>query len=82
MPEDTIKMDREINVKYEFCPYPYLRSKLALEEMKVGETLRILVNTASAIRDIPPSFEEAGQKILRSHQINDTDWEIIVLKQV
>ena len=82
MSDKELKIDREINVKDEFCPYPYLRSKLALEEMEIGETLRILVNTASSIRDVPRSFEEAGQKIVQTKQLNDTDWEILVQKQV
>ena len=82
MPEQEVKIDREIDVKDEFCPYPYLRSKLTLEEMDIGQTLRILVNTASSIRDVPRSFEEAGQKIIRTQQLNETDWEILVQKQV
>ena len=82
MAENDIKITREIDVKNEFCPYPYLRSKLALEEMEIGEVLRILLNTATSIRDVPRSFEEAGQKIIRKQQLNDTDWEIVVLKQV
>jgi len=82
MAEQEIKIDREIDVKNEFCPYPYIRSKLALEEMEIGETLRILVNTATSIRDVPRSFEEAGQKVLRKQQLNETDWEIVVQKQV
>lgn len=82
MAESDIQFDREIDVKDEFCPYPYLLSKLALEEMDEGQILRILVNTASSIQSIPRSFENAGQKILRCQQINDTDWEILVKKLV
>ena len=42
--------DKTLDVCGEVCPMPVLRTKRALEEMKAGETLEVIV-------DYPPSKE-------------------------
>ncbi len=70
----------ELDIKGEICPFTFVRSKLALEKMKQGEILRIIVDYEPAIRNVPRSMEEQGHKVLSINQINDTDYEIIVEK--
>ncbi|HEC24593.1 MAG TPA: sulfurtransferase TusA family protein, partial [bacterium] len=70
----------ELNIKGEICPFTFVKSKLALEKMKKGEILRVIVDYEPAIRNVPRSMEEQGHKVLSTGKINDTDYEIIVEK--
>jgi len=51
---------------------------LALEEMKVGEVLRVIVDHAPAVCDVPKSLKNEGYEVLEVSPINDTDWAILV----
>lgn len=72
--------NKELDIKGEICPFTFVKSKLVLEKMKQGEILRIIVNYEPAIRNVPRSITEQGNKVLSINQINDTDYEIIVEK--
>jgi tRNA 2-thiouridine synthesizing protein A len=74
----TQKIDEEINLKGKICPYTFIESMLALEEMKVGEVLRIIVDYPPAVCDVPASLKNEGYEVLDVSAVNDTDWAILV----
>jgi len=75
-----IKADKAINLKGEVCPYTFVRSKLAIEEMLPGQVLRIVVDHEPATRNVPRSMENEGNEILDICKLNDSDWQIVVRK--
>ena len=78
---EDIKINRDLNLKGTICPYNFIKSKLAIEKMKVGEVLRIVVDFKSAIDDVPHSMKIEGHNVLKVSQLNEKDWEIIVRKE-
>jgi len=78
MEEEQLKFDKELNIKGEVCPYTFVRSKLALEQMKAGEILQVIVDHQPATENVPRSMENEGHKVLKVEKINDTDWQIVV----
>jgi tRNA 2-thiouridine synthesizing protein A len=74
----TQKIDREIDLKGKVCPYTFIESMLALEDMKVGEVLRVIVDYPPAVCDVPKSLKSEGYEILDVSAINNTDWAILV----
>ena len=76
-----IQVDREINLKGEVCPYTFVKSKLALEELEVGQVLRVIVDHEPAVTNVPRSMENEGQTVLRVAKLNDTDWELVLRKE-
>ena len=73
--------DKSINIKGLVCPYTFVKSKLAIEALEVGQVLEILMDSEEASRNIPKSMEDHGQKVLRAEKINDTDWVVVVRKE-
>ncbi len=73
--------DKTINIKGLICPYTFVKSKLAIEDMAVGEVLEIILDYPEATRSIPKSMEDHGHKVLKVEKINDTDWVILVRKE-
>ncbi len=78
---EEIIPDKKIDIKGLVCPYTFVKSKLAIESMDVGQVLEILLDYAEASRSIPQSMEDHGQKVLKVEKINDTDWMIIIRKE-
>ena len=78
---EDIKPDKSINIKGLHCPYTFVKSKLAIEDMEVGEVLEILLDSEEASRNIPKSMEDHGQKMLKVEKINETDWVLLVKKE-
>lgn len=75
-----IDVDMEIDLKGEVCPYTFVKSKLAIEEMSPGQVLRVVVDYEPATRNVPHSMENEGNEILDVGKLNDSDWEIVVRK--
>ncbi len=77
---DEIKIDKTIDIKGQVCPYTFVRSKLAIEKMNVGEVLEIILDHKQAIENVPRSMENEGQKVLKVEQTGEKEWRIIVRK--
>lgn len=78
---EEVRVDRRINIKGLVCPYTFVKSKLAIEDMEVGEVLEILLDYEEASRSIPKSMEDHGHRVLKVEQINDSDWIILIRKE-
>jgi TusA-related sulfurtransferase len=78
---EGIKPDKSINIKGLTCPYTFVKSKIAIEDMEVGQVLEILLDYEEASRSIPKSMEDHGQKVLKVEKINDTDWVLQIRKE-
>ena len=80
MLKKEIDIDKELNIKGEVCPYTFVKTKLALETMDLGQVLRVIVDHLPATENIPRSLKGEGNEVLDVAQINETDWQIITRK--
>ncbi len=78
---EEITPDKSINIKGLVCPYTFVKAKLAIESMEVGQILEVLLDYEEASRSIPKSMEDHGQKVLKVEKINDTDWILQIKKE-
>lgn len=78
--QNRLKIDKELNIKGEVCPYTFVKSKLAIEEMKPGEVLKVVVDHEPATDNVPKSMKNEGHEVLDVSKINTTDWQIIIRK--
>jgi len=78
---NELKPDKTIDLKGEVCPYTFVKSKLALEEMGLDQVLEVVVDHEPAVENVPKSLKNEGQKVLAVDKINDTDWKILVRKE-
>ena len=73
--------ERELDLRGEVCPYTFVRTRLALEEMALGAVLAVLVDHEPATRNIPRSAREWGQEVAAVEPIGDRLWRITLVKQ-
>ena len=74
-------IDKKIDIRGLVCPYTFVKSKLAVESMDVGQTLEILLDYEDASTNIPKSMEDHGQKVIKVEKINDKEWIIQIRKE-
>jgi tRNA 2-thiouridine synthesizing protein A len=77
---DAIQVDKHIDIKGLVCPFTFVKSKLALEELEPGQVLEILLDFEEASRSVPKSMEEQGHQVLSVEKVSDTDWVVKVRK--
>ncbi|MBM4332952.1 MAG: sulfurtransferase TusA family protein [Deltaproteobacteria bacterium] len=75
---ESVRIDKELNLKGKICPYTFIESMLTLEEMEAGQVLRVIVDYPPAVCDVPRSLKNEGYEILKTSPINETDWAILV----
>jgi len=78
---EKMKFDKTINIKGEICPYTFVKSKLAIEELKSGQILEIILDHQPATENVPRSMSNEGNKILEVKKLNNTDWRILIKKR-
>lgn len=76
----NVKIDQEIDLKGEVCPYTFVKSKLAIEEMESGQVLRVILDHMPAVENVPRSLSGEGHEVLGVKQVNATDWTVTVRK--
>ncbi len=74
------KIDKELNLKGTVCPDNFVKAKLALEDLKLGQILKIIVDYEPAVSEVPKAMEYEGHKILEVKKLNRNDWGIVIQK--
>jgi len=77
---EAIKIDKTIDLRKLSCPLNYVKAKLKLEEMEVGQILEVLLDDGEPILSVPRSVKEDGHKILGIRQI-ETYFKVVVKKK-
>ena len=65
-------MDKTLDCLGLYCPEPVFRTRLELDEMKVGETLEVLADDPAAESDIQSLVKYLEQEIISSKKEGNT----------
>lgn len=77
---DAIVARRTLDLKGQVCPLTFVRSKLAIEKLALGEVLEIILDHPPAAVNVPRSMTHEGQKVLKIEQAGETEWRLFVRK--
>ena len=75
------RVDEELNLHGEVCPYTFVKSKLALEDMQPGQILRVIVDNPESAENVPRSLANEGNEVLSVGQAGGGSWSILVRKR-
>jgi TusA-related sulfurtransferase len=78
--KETVETSRELDLRGEVCPYTFVKTTLALEEMEPGQVLEVTVDHAPAVENVPRSVSNRGHEVLDVQQVTDSNWLIRVRK--
>lgn len=63
------------------CPMNFVKTKLVLETMSVGQQLEILLDDGQPILNVPNSVKLEGHTILKQEQDAAGHWRVLILKK-
>ena len=66
------KVDRRLDCLGLYCPEPVFRTRMELDEMKVGETLEVVADDPAAESDIHSLVKHLEQEIVSSTKEGNT----------
>jgi len=78
---NEVRIDRRIDITGLKCPYTFVKAKLAIESMEVGQVLEILLDYEEATNSIPNSMRDHGHSVLDVIGPNKGQWIIRVRKE-
>ncbi len=74
------KVNQKIDIRGDVCPYTFVKSKLALEGLKSGQVLEVIVDHTPATENVPRSMEAEGHNVLEVAKIGEHEWRIVIQK--
>jgi len=74
--------DRSIDLRGDVCPITFAKTKIALEEMEIGQVLRVVLDWEPAVSNVPRSAEIYGDEILGVATLGEGEWAVLIRKRV
>lgn len=78
--ESQVPGTRKLDLRGEVCPYTFVKSKLFLEEMEIGEIMEVIVDFPPSAKNVPRSLKNEGQEVIAVESIDEGQWRILVRK--
>ena len=75
-----ITPDENVDITDVVCPVTFVKIKIALDSIDVGQTLSIRLSDGEPVQNIPRSLKEEGQKVLKLTDNHDGTYELVVRK--
>ena len=73
-------MAHTLDVTKEHCPMTFVKTKIALSKLSVGEQLEVLVMEGEPLENIPKSSIEQGFKVIEVAHVKDNIHRIVLEK--
>jgi TusA-related sulfurtransferase len=78
---EWVRVDEELNLRGEVCPYTFVKSKLALEDLEPGKILRVIVDNPESAENVPRSLANEGNEVLGVGPLGEEAWSILIKKR-
>ena len=72
------EIDERVDITDVVCPMTFVKAKVAMEEIEVGQVLAVTMN--EPVQNVPRSFKEEGQQILKLIDNENGTYDLIVKK--
>jgi tRNA 2-thiouridine synthesizing protein A len=72
--------DLDLDITAEVCPMTFVRAKLALEQLVVGEILRIRLRDGEPRHNVPRALRDHGHEIISMARLDGDLFELRVRK--
>ena len=66
--QQNLKINYCLDITNEVCPMTFVKTKLILEKMKIGEILEVRLSGGEALENVPKSVKEQGNTVISLHR--------------
>ena len=77
---NALTPDATVDIMSVVCPVTFVKAKMAIEELEIGQTLAVRMNDGEPIQNVPRSFKDEGHQVLRVSDNGDGTWTLLVRK--
>ena len=77
---NALTPDATVDITSVVCPVTFVKAKMAIEELEIGQTLAVRMNDGEPIQNVPRSFKDEGHQVLRVSGNGDGTWTLLVRK--
>jgi len=74
----SYSVDEVLDVQGEICPYPDIKTRRKLKQMKPDQILKVIVDYPLSLERIPRNVSAEGHKVLKVERINGPVHEIYI----
>lgn len=67
-----IKVNRTLDCLGLYCPEPVFKTRMELDELKVGQVLEVIADDPAAEEDIRSLVKNLGQELLEARKVGNT----------
>lgn len=82
MAQEEIAFDDEVDITDAVCPMTFVRAKAAIEELEIGQVLKVHLNEGEPMQNVPRSLKDDGQQVLRLAPSDEGTFDLYVKKFV
>ena len=80
MAELDFEVTDEVDITDKVCPLTFVKAKVAMEELEIGQVLAVTMNDGEPVQNVPRSFKEEGQQVLKLIDNENGTYDLIVKK--
>ena len=73
-------IDERVDITDVVCPMTFVKAKVAMEEIEVAQILAVTMNDGEPVQNVPRSFKEEGQQVLKLIDNENGTYDLIVKK--
>ncbi|MCR4742337.1 MAG: sulfurtransferase TusA family protein [Treponema sp.] len=75
-----IKYDKFVDITDKVCPLTFVKAKVTLDELDVGQILAVRMNDGEPVQNVPRSMKDDGQQVLKLQKNDDETYTMYVKK--
>ena len=72
----TVKLD----ITREHCPMTFVKTKIELSKMKIGDVLEVLLKEGEPLHNVPKSAKEQGFNVLAVSHVEGPFHKVVIQK--
>ena len=76
---DKKKEKMFLDITMDSCPITFVKTKIALEKLKVGQSLEVRINEGEALEGLPESLKELGFTITEKKKLTDSSFILNII---
>ncbi len=77
---EKLRADVFLDLKGTPCPLNYVKTKIRMEEMEIGQIIEVILDDGEPIRNVPLSLKQDGQEVISQEKISDKHWRVLIRK--
>ena len=73
--------DKALDLRGTRCPINFIKTKLKLDRIEMGELLEIFLDEGDPVKNVPRSIEAEGHEVIHRKRLTDGSYSILVRKR-